>query len=109
VIIQEKQPILKRTRMSCALYCFAIAMGGVMLAYYAIATNISLYLDQNKIGGATIAGTVVAFTTVGGMITSLLLVHIEQTFKRYTIPVMLFGMGIAFFMLTFTNNIFVVF
>lgn len=107
--IQEKQPKRKRTRMPFAVYGFAIAMGGVMLAYYAIATNIALYLDQNNIGGATIAGTVVAFTTVGGMITSLLLVHIEQTFKRYTIPVMLFGMGIAFLLLTFTNNIMVVF
>lgn len=35
-------------------------MGGVMLAYYSIATNMALYLEQNSIGGATLAGTVVS-------------------------------------------------
>lgn len=76
-----------------------------MLAYYSIATNMALYLEQSSLGGSTVAGTVVSFTTVGGMITSLLLVRIELTFKKFVIPVMLFGMGIAFLLLTLTNNL----
>src|SRR5690625_2536640 len=39
------------------------------------------------------------------MITSLLLVKIELIFKRFIIPLMLFGMGIAFLFLTFTNSV----
>lgn len=74
-----------------------------MLAYYSIATNIALYLEQNALGGATLAGTVVSFTTVGGMITSFFLVRIEMTFKQYIIPVMLTFMALAFFLLSITN------
>src|SRR5699024_9302974 len=62
-------------------------------------------LEQNSLGGATLAGTIVSFTTVGGMITSLLLVRIEMTLKNFLIPVMLLGMGIAFLFLAVTNNI----
>lgn len=52
-----------------------------------------------------LAGIVVSLTTVGGMITSLFLVQVEMTFKNYVIPVMLFGMGLAFLSLSFTSNV----
>lgn len=95
----------KKSRVPLAVIGYAAAMGGIMLAYYSIATNIAVYLEQNSLGGSTLAGTVVSFTTVGGMITSLLLVHIEVALKKFVIPVMLFGMGLAFFILSFTNSI----
>lgn len=98
----EHQP---KKKVPLAVYGYALAMGGIMLAYYSIATNMALYLEQNCLDGATIAGTVVAFATVGGMITSLLFVQIEMAFKKFVIPIMLFGMGLAFLMLTFTNSV----
>jgi len=76
-----------------------------MLAYYSIATNMALFLEQNDIGGPALAGTIISFTTVGGMITSLLLAWLETKFKNQLIPIMLLGMGIAFTLLSFTNNI----
>jgi MFS family permease len=94
-----------KKKIPLAVYGYALALGGIMVAYYSIATNIALYLDQNHLGGATLAGTVVSFTTVGGMITSLLLVQIELVFKKFVVPVMLFAMGIAFLILTFTHNV----
>lgn len=101
---QPLQQEVKR-KVPLAVYGYALAMGGIMVAYYSIATNIALYLGQNNLGGATLAGTVVSFTTVGGMITSLLLVQIELVFKKFVIPVMLFAMGIAFLILTFTHSV----
>ncbi len=95
----------KKSKIPLAVFGYALAMGGVMLAYYSIATNMALFLEQNNLGGATLAGTIVAFTTVGGMITSLLLVQLEFALQRYIIPVMLLGMGIAFLFLSFTNSI----
>src|SRR5699024_681947 len=71
------------TTLPLAVYGYALAMGGVMLSYYSVATNIALYLEQNSLGGATLAGTIVSFTTVGGMITSLLLVRIDMTLKNF--------------------------
>lgn len=103
--VQKPRKHDKKTKLPLAVYGYALAMGGIMLAYYSIATNIALYLEQNDLGGATLAGTVVSFTTVGGMITSLLLVQIEVTLKKFIIPVMLFGMAFAFLLLAFTQNI----
>src|SRR5699024_11013569 len=42
---------------------------------------------------------------VGGMITSLFLVQLEFTLKRFIMPVMLAGMALAFFTLSFTNSL----
>ncbi|HLQ95978.1 MAG TPA: MFS transporter [Pseudogracilibacillus sp.] len=103
--VQQPAKEKSKTKLPLAVYGYALAMGGIMLAYYSVATNIALYLEQNGLGGATLAGTVVSFTTVGGMITSLLLVRIEMTLKRFLIPVMLLGMGLAFLFLAVTNHI----
>lgn len=103
--VQEPRKKGEKSRLPLAVYGFALSMGGIMLAYYSIATNIAIYLEQSNLGGAALAGTVVSFTTVGGMITSLLLVQIELTFKKLVIPIMLLGMGIAFLILTFTHSV----
>lgn len=94
-----------KQRLPLAIYGYALAMGGVMLIYYAIATNMALFLEQNKIGGPALAGTVISFTTIGGMTTSLILVWLQELFKKFIIPVMLFGMGLAFSILAFTSSI----
>ncbi|SKB01520.1 MFS transporter [Sporosarcina newyorkensis] len=103
--IQKPQSLEKKAKLPLAVYGYALAMGGVMLAYYSIATNIALYLEQSDLGDAALAGTIVSFTTVGGMITSLLLVQIEVIFNKFVIPVMLFGMAAAFLFLSFTHSI----
>ncbi|MFD1929535.1 MFS transporter [Sporosarcina siberiensis] len=103
--LQKPKKNEKKSRLPLAVFGFALAMGGIMLAYYSIATNIAIYLEQSELGGTALAGTVISFTTVGGMITSLLLVQIELTLKNYAIPIMLSGMGIAFLLLTFTHSV----
>lgn len=107
--IQEPLQHEQKSKIPLSVYGYALAMGGIMLAYYSIATNMALYLEQNSLGGASLAGTVISFTTVGGMITSLLLVQLEMTFKKFVIPIMLFGMGMAFLILSFTHSITLVF
>ena len=106
--IQQSLDHEPKTKLPLSVYGYSLAMGGIMLAYYAIATNMALYLEQNNLGSAGIAGTVVSFTTVGGMTTSLLLVHLEATLKRFIIPVMLLGMGLAFLTLKITNSLILV-
>src|SRR5690625_1556963 len=88
-VVQKPSAHRPKKKIPLAVYGYALAMGGIMLAYYSIATNMALYLEQNSLGGASLAGTVISFTTVGGMITSLLLVRIEMTFKNFVIPIML--------------------
>lgn len=95
----------KKSRLPLAVFGYAAAMGGIMLIYYSIPTNIALYLEQNNLGGAALAGTIVSFATVGGMITSFLLVQIQSLFKKFVIPAMLLSMGIAFILLTFTQSV----
>lgn len=95
----------KKRKLPLKVYGYALAMGGVMLIYYTIATNIALYLKESHIGGAELAGIVGACTTVGGMFTSFLLIHVESLFKRYILPAMLISMAIAFLILSLTFSI----
>lgn len=103
--VQKPPQHAPKTKIPLAVYGYALAMGTIMLAYYSISTNMALYLEQNNLGGATLAGTVVAFTTVGGMITSLILVHLEYLLKKFIIPTMLLSMGLAFLFLSFTDSV----
>lgn len=77
-----------------SIYGLALGAMFVMLVYYAIATNMALYLEQSKLGGSQTAGIVISFTTVGGMITSMVLVHLETILKDYLIPISLLVMGL---------------
>src|SRR5699024_1742013 len=83
----------KSKKLPLKVYGYSFAMGAVMLIYYTIATNIALYLKQNHIGGSDIAGIVGACTTIGGMITSMLVIQVELVLKRYIIPIMLICMA----------------
>lgn len=103
--IQKPEKNQPKQRLPLVTFGYAAAMGGIMLIYYAIATNMALFLEQNGIGGPKLAGTVISFTTIGGMITSLILVHLQSLLKTFIIPIMLFGMGLAFGFLSFTNSI----
>ncbi len=103
--IQKPQPNEKRAKIPMAIYGYALALGGIMLSYYAVAINIAIYLEQNNLGGPVLAGTVVSLTTFGGMITSFFLVQIMSVLKQYIIPVMLLCMGGAFLILSMTNTV----
>lgn len=103
--VQKQTKQEPKVGIPLAVYGYALAMGWIMLAYYSVATNMALFLEQNNLGGTALAGSVISFTTIGGMFTSLSLVRLEKLFKRFIIPIMLLGMGIAFTILTFTNLI----
>ena len=103
--IQHPQQHERQLKIPPAVYGYSLAMGAIMLAYYAVATNMALYLEQTNLGGPALAGTIVSFATVGGMITSLFLVQIIAALKRYLIPVALLAMGIPFIFLSFTNSV----
>lgn len=103
--IQKKDHNKPKKRIPFTVFGYALAMGGVMLAYYSISTNMALYLKQNNLGGASLAGTVISFTTIGGMITSLILVRLQVLLKQFIIPVTLFGMVLAFTLLSFTHSV----
>ncbi|HZJ84844.1 MAG TPA: MFS transporter, partial [Syntrophomonadaceae bacterium] len=105
----RKPPAHERNlKIPFAVYVYSFAMGAVMLAYYAVATNMALYLEQTNLGGPALAGTVVALAAIGGMLTSFFLVKVMETLKRFLIPVMLATMGLAFFFLSFTNSILII-
>lgn len=96
---------IAKAKIPLSIYGLALAACFVMLVYYAIATNMALYLEESKLGGSQIAGVVVAFTTVGGIVTSIMLVHLETIMKSYLIPISLLIMGIGFTGLAFTFSI----
>ncbi|AXI01321.1 MFS transporter [Sporosarcina sp. PTS2304] len=94
-----------KLKLPLAVFGYALASAGVMLVYYSVATNMALYLEQSNIGGAGLAGTVISFTTVGGMVTSLTLIQLQDTLKSYIMPLSLLVMGIAFVGLSFSHSV----
>lgn len=95
----------KGLKIPPAVYGYSLAMGAVMLAYYAVPTNIALYLEQTHLGGPALAGTIVSFASIGGMLTSFFLVHIIEFLKKHLIPVMLLAMALSFFLLSITSYV----
>lgn len=94
-----------KKKLPLAVYGYALASGSIMLVYYGIATNMALFLEQGKLGGSTVAGLVISFTTIGGMITSLTLAPLQDILKKYLLPASLLIMGAAFTMLSLTSSI----
>lgn len=94
-----------KAKMPLSVFGYALAACFIMLAYYAVATNMALYLEQSKLGSSQTAGLVMSFTTVGGMITSLILVRLQTLFKDYLMAVALLAMAIAFGVLTFSYSV----
>lgn len=101
----EDNPNSKKAKIPMSIFGLALGACFVMLVYYAIATNMALYLEESNLGGSQTAGLVISFTTVGGMITSMILVRLEMALKDYLIPVSLLVMGLAFAGLTITHSI----
>jgi len=102
---QEAPEGVGKAKIPMSIFSLALGACGVMLVYYAIATNMALYLEESNLGGSEIAGIVIAFSTVGGMITSVILVRLEMLLKQYIIPVAVLVMGLAFGILTITHSI----
>ena len=95
----------RNSKIPLAVYGYSIAMGAIMLAYCAVATNMALYLEQTNLGGPALAGMIVAFAAVGGMTTSLFLVQVIGILDKYFVPIMLLSMGIPFSVLALTKSI----
>lgn len=94
-----------KKKLPLSVYGYALASGSIMLVYYGIATNMALFLEQGKLGGSSVAGAVISFTTIGGMITSLTLAQLQDALKKFLIPVSLLFMGLAFGTLALTSSI----
>lgn len=101
----EEDASTRKTKIPMSIYGLALGAMFVMLVYYAIATNMALYLEQSNLGGSQTAGIVISFTTVGGMVTSMILVRLEMVLKNYLIPISLLVMGLAFAVLSITYSI----
>ena len=92
----------RREKVPFYVYGYALAACGVMLAYTAIGTNMALFLEQNNFGSSQTAGLVLAFSTVGGLMTSLYFVHLQFLFKDHLIAAGLLVMGLGFVIIIFS-------
>lgn len=95
----------KKEKIPFSVYGYALASLGIMLAYIAIATNMALFLEQDGLGGSKIAGFVISFSTIGGLITSVTLVRLRSFFKDHLLAVSLAVMGVGFGIISLSYTI----
>lgn len=95
----------QKEKIPPSVYGYAFASLGIMLAYIAIATNMALFLEQDNLGGSKIAGFVISFSTVGGLMTSVTLVRLRSVFKDHLLAVSLAVMGAGFGIISLSYSI----
>src|SRR5699024_4354808 len=95
----------EKENIPLSVYGYALAACGVMLAYIAIATNMALFLEQSKLGGSQIAGFVIAFSTVGGLMTSVSITNLQYLFNTYLMLAGFLVMGFGFGIITISHSI----
>ncbi|SFH27591.1 Predicted arabinose efflux permease, MFS family [Desulfotomaculum arcticum] len=71
------------------LYGLAAAMFLLMVAFYSIPTNMSLFIEGNGFGGAETSGIVMSLNSVGGIIAGLTLSRVKNILQKYMITVLL--------------------
>lgn len=95
----------KKEKIPLSVYGYALASLGIMLAYIAISTNMALFLEQSELGDSKIAGFIISFSTIGGLITSVTLVSLRTFFKDYLLTSGLLVMGVGFGIIALSNTI----
>lgn len=82
---------------------FALAGGMfiVFLFFYSIPTNMAIFLQENNIASASLAGVMIASLNAGGFAAGSMLGSITSRLGRWTVPLQLAVTGIGFVLIAF--------
>jgi len=75
------------------------------IAFYSVMTNISFFIESEKIGTSSTSGIAISSLTFAGFLSGILLQKICSIFKNFKVSVTIFIMGLGFFFLSIANNI----
>ena len=99
----RKQKI--KSYLNKKVYLLAIGMCLITMAFYAVPTNIALFMKQEHIGNSSSAGSAIAIFTFSGFIAGIILSNIIRKLKEYTISIGIGIMCLGYGLLLYSNSI----
>ncbi|WP_252314785.1 MFS transporter [Sinobaca sp. H24] len=100
---EEKKP--KSAPIPASIYGLGGLMFGLFVVFFSIPSNMAIYLQENEIATAEIAGLVIALGTLGGFTAGFLITKTQAVLKHLFLPVMLSFMGVGFALIAFAPSL----
>jgi len=112
ITVLPKQQNLKENKTNYHLdkkvYLLAIGMCLITIAFYAVPTNIAMFMKKEQIGNSSSAGFAIAVFTFGGFIAGSLLSAIVKRLKQFTITIGIGIMCLGYSLLLYSYNIYMI-
>ncbi|MFA9456354.1 MFS transporter [Halalkalibacter sp. AB-rgal2] len=91
-----------------SVYFTGASMFFIILVFFALPSNMALFMQQEGIGNSQNAGMVISAGTAAGFVAGLILAQIKRIFQRFFYTVMLLLMAIGFLIIAFAPNAFII-
>ncbi|GIP26146.1 permease [Paenibacillus sp. J23TS9] len=93
----------KPSRLPAKVYGVSLGTLGILILYYAIPTNLAVYMADNGFGNATATGYVTAVSLLAIFIGGLCVRVMAERFKQAIIPLVVLLYSVSFVMISVTH------
>lgn len=94
-----------RQKLPKAVYGWAGGAFLLMLGFYAIPVNLAIFIEENGLGGAPVAGLAISLITASGFLGGISFARIKKITRSF-LPSLLFAiMALGYFILSFAINL----
>ena len=93
------------SRLPRAVYAWATGAFLLMLVFYSIPVNLAIFLERNKLGGASAAGMTIAIVTASGFFAGLSFGRIQALLRRLLPPLLFALSGLGYLLLSQAHNL----
>lgn len=94
-----------KVHLNKRVYFLSVSMCLITIAFYAVPTNIALFMAKEHIGNSSSAGLAIAVFTFGGFIAGIILSSIAKKLEEFTITVGIGIMFLGYVVLLYSQNI----
>ncbi|MDP5275420.1 MFS transporter [Chengkuizengella axinellae] len=89
----------KKNPLPKSVFTVGISMFLLILAFYSIPANMSIYISQLNLGDSRVSSVVIAFISVSGFVAGFLYQKIKKQLNKMFLPVLLLLMAVGFLMI----------
>ncbi|MDQ0875636.1 MFS family permease [Paenibacillus sp. V4I3] len=98
----------KVVKLPVKVYMLGLASTGVMILYYAIPTNLAIFIVDNGLGDASTVGYVTALSFFGVFLAGISVTRLLSILKKAVVPCILLIFGLSFLLLSQAHSIWLV-
>lgn len=103
--VRKETDNLNKSKVPLSIYKLTILAILTMVAFYAIPTNMALFMENEKLGDSGIAGIVLASLSLAAFISGMIFTRVTKIFKKLTTFSALTAMSTGYLGLSLSHNI----